>query len=214
MLAATKALLFVGTIWLVLIASSYLFAFEQAGMAHHRAFFASNREILSVHILSGIVALVTGPVLVFRGPVRAGGFIHRILGVIYVSAICFLAVPTSIHLSRAGVGGLASRSGFLSLSCCWFATTLLTVVRAHTKTHPHWAIRSYALTVSAISFRVFAGALTLLGLSFTYAYIAASWLWIVNLVVSEFAVQRIRRRHDPKRTRQTTERMYSEVSSN
>lgn len=58
-------------------------------------------------------------------------------------------------------------------------------------------IRSYALTLAAVTLRIYLPLSQLAGVPFGDAYQVISWLcWVPNLVVAEWVVLRRRNRHE------------------
>jgi hypothetical protein len=55
--------------------------------------------------------------------------------------------------------------------------------------HRRWMIRSYALTLAAVTLRIYLPASMLLGIPFPVAYPAIAWLcWVPNLLVAQWMI--------------------------
>jgi hypothetical protein len=53
--------------------------------------------------------------------------------------------------------------------------------------HRDWMLRSYALTLAAVTLRLYLPASQIAGISFLIAYPAIAWLcWVPNLLVAEW----------------------------
>jgi uncharacterized membrane protein len=140
-----------------------------------------------LHLIGGLVAIVIGPFqfidklrIRFR---RA----HRKMGKIYTAAI-FLGGILSLYTSVYADGGLIGKTGFTGLGLAWLYTTsqaILYIKSGNISQHQYWMIRSYAVTLAAVSFRIVIGVLITFGVSFEEAYAYSSWLcWIINLSIA------------------------------
>ena len=88
------------------------------------------------------------------------------------------SIPVALH---AETGTIAS-AGFLALGAAWIATTAVSVVlilRRRLALHRSWMIRSYALTASAITLRIYLGLGAALAIPFVGSRPAIAWLcWV------------------------------------
>ncbi|MFB7305155.1 DUF2306 domain-containing protein [Heyndrickxia sporothermodurans] len=107
------------------------------------------------HIVTGAIALILGPFQLLKKS-RKNIHIHRSIGKIYVTSI-FLSVPVGIYLAFYATGGIGSTIGFLILDIFWFATTFIGLKRIRERkiqSHQRWMIRSYAITLVFVTFRL------------------------------------------------------------
>lgn len=83
--------------------------------------------------------------------------------------------------------------GFGLLAVGWLITTFMGIISVRTgriSAHCEWMIRSYALTVAAITLRVYLVAIPVFHLQFELAYPAISWLcWVPNLIYAEMWIR-------------------------
>ncbi len=82
--------------------------------------------------------------------------VHRVTGRVYVFTACLVSGPASLVMAFYANGGIASRIAFVMLALLWLATTGMGWWRAMRRewgAHREWMIRSYALTISAITLR-------------------------------------------------------------
>lgn len=148
---------------------------------------------LLLHIGTGIVALLSGPVQLWLGLADRRMQFHRRLGAIYMVSVgissvaaYYLAFNTDFGwVFGAGLGGLAT---------AWVITTGLAFVaiRRHLyEQHKEWMIRSYVVTTAFVTFRLFFTALESAGVgSLNEQLTAASWFcWAVPLLVTEGVLQ-------------------------
>lgn len=148
-----------------------------------------------IHISSSILVVLTGPFQFVKKLRQRYLSLHRTLGKVYVGAILFLAAPSGFYMALYANGGFWSQAGFTVLSLLWFSFTFLAYkrVREHNITeHKKWMIRSYALSFSAITLRLY---VPLLSLYFEWEHDfvvqITAWInWIPNLLVAEWIIRR------------------------
>ncbi|MCS7459081.1 DUF2306 domain-containing protein [Paenibacillus doosanensis] len=147
--------------------------------------------LLYGHIVTACLAVILGPLQLF---IRVQGTwvrYHRMLGYLYVAAITFSGL-ISIYLSLFATGGWKAGLGFFTLDVLWVTTTWIGVKRAVNRqitAHKQWMIRSYALTLAAVSFRVWLMVFSMLTGWFVQSYQLSAWAcWIGNLIVAELII--------------------------
>ncbi|SDM49208.1 Predicted membrane protein [Fictibacillus solisalsi] len=149
-----------------------------------------------VHIATGAIALLTGPFQFLRSS-RKVISVHRIIGRIYGISI-FISVPAGIYLALYATGGLASSIGFIVLDAAWFMTAFIGLKRIREKkvaSHQEWMLRSYAVTLVFVTFRVFLPLLTLANLPFSISFSLSVYLSMaLNLGWVEWHLRRKKRR--------------------
>lgn len=125
---------------------------------------------------------------------------HRRLGWLYVLAVLVLAAPSGLIMAFYAAGGWLTQLCFVLLSVVWIIATILAVYYAVSRRwqlHRHWMIRSFALSLSALSLRSWKLLLYQLapyvsGLSPQLIYQLEAWLgWLVNLLIAEFIIYRL-----------------------
>ena len=121
--------------------------------------------------------------------------LHRAVGYIYVVDVLFVSGPSGLIMSFYANGTLAAKSSFVILSLLWIGFTLLAAYFARKKNfpvHKNWMMRSYALTLSAISLRFYAWLLPrFLHLDGVSEYTFIAWIsWTINLLVAELLILR------------------------
>lgn len=143
-----------------------------------------------LHIIPGGLALILGA-FQFNSNLRSRFTrMHRNCGRAYVVFVLTGAVA-GLFLAWYTPQSVATRLGFASLAVVWFYSGVMAylAIRAgNIKLHQQWMIRSYALTLAAVSLRIqlplYQGAV---GLSFEEAYAIVAWFcWIPNLVIAEW----------------------------
>jgi hypothetical protein len=120
---------------------------------------------------------------------------HRWLGMVYVATVLLIGAPTGFMMALHANGGLGAKASFVLLSLLWFTTTLLALIQVKKKNfedHGEWMVYSYALALSAITFRLLALAFDLLKVEARpqEVYVAIAWLsWVPNLVIAEILIR-------------------------
>jgi uncharacterized membrane protein len=154
--------------------------------------FAEYINALQIHIAGSAVALFFG-VWNFLGKLRDKYLsLHRWLGRIYLLAV-LVGGTSGFYLGLSAFGGLPTRMGFVLLAALWLSTGVMAywrVRQGNFQKHREWMIRNYALTLAAVTLRLWLPAFLALGFSFVEAYATIAWLsWVPNLLVSEFIIR-------------------------
>lgn len=110
-----------------------------------------------IHVFASMPPLLAGftqfaPQLLSKFPK-----VHRLMGRVYVFMVCFVTAPASLVMAFYANGGITSRIAFVILAVLWLFTTAMgwrMAVQRDWRKHREWMIRSYALTLSAITLRV------------------------------------------------------------
>jgi uncharacterized membrane protein len=144
------------------------------------------------HFLGGAVALVAGAFQLsawFRGRYLNA---HRWLGRLYVVAVIIGGIA-GFFMALKAFGGLASNTGFGLLAVLWVSTTLNAyrlIRQGNVNEHRKWMIRSYALTLAAVTLRFYLPGSMIAGIPMTIAYPIIAWLcWVPNLLVAEWYIR-------------------------
>ncbi len=157
-----------------------------------RSAYAANPARILFHVGGSAVALLLGPLQFFPG-VRAQRHLHRVIGYTYLAAV---TIGGSAGLATAFIayGGLVARVGFGLLALAWLLATFLSVRAARAgdyARHEVWALRSFALTFSAVTLRIYLGAFAASGVPFATFYPLLAWIcWVPNLLLIEWRVLR------------------------
>lgn len=151
------------------------------------------RYAFYIHIGLSILALIAGFTQFNSLLLKKRKQVHRFMGYVYVVDILFLAGPSGLVMSFYANGDLLAKLSFVILSLLWILFTwiaYLKIKRGKFKQHKNWMIRSYALTLSAISLRLYALMLPKLPhLNAFDQYALIAWLsWTLNLLVAELII--------------------------
>lgn len=122
---------------------------------------------------------------------------HRALGYVYVMGILFFAAPGGLAMAFFINRGPWVLMSFILLAILWFYFTAVAFNRIRKKNinaHKRWMWRSYALTFSAITLRIYIFITAYsVDLSQPEAYATLAWLsWVPNLFVVEIFLNRRR----------------------
>lgn len=142
-----------------------------------------------LHFLGGGIVIVLGAFQFNPGFRKRFLNLHRWFGRVYVIGVGIGGLA-GLYLALYSTGGVVAHFGFGLLAVCWLGTTLMAYryVRAgNIPVHQQWMIRSYALTLAAVTLRLYLPIFQIAGLSFDEAYPAIAWLcWVPNLLIAEW----------------------------
>lgn len=148
---------------------------------------------LLVHVASAATALLIGPAQFFPNLRARFKLMHRLMGRLYVAG-CLIGGVSGLALAVGVTNGRATALGFGTLAVLWFAATLLAwrhAVQRRLEDHKSWMIRSFALTLAAVTLRIYLPIGGMLPVSFESAYGAISFLcWVPNLLIAEIYLRR------------------------
>jgi uncharacterized membrane protein len=145
-----------------------------------------------LHIAASAWALAAGPwQFSLRLRQRALG-LHRWLGRSYVAAVVVGGV-SAIALAPGAQTGVVAGAGFGLLGVLWVAFTIVALVKIRAgdvTSHRRWMTRSFALTLAAVTLRVYLPSAFAAGVPFTTSYPVIAWLcWVPNLIVAELLLR-------------------------
>ena len=146
------------------------------------------------HISLAGIALLIGWLL-FLKKLRAEYLhLHRLIGKIYIISV-LLSSLAGYYIAYHATGGIYAVYGFSGMSTAWLLTTIIAykAIRAgDIKKHERWMIRSYAVTFTGVTFRLWLPFLKFAcQMDFLEAYPISSWVsWMANLVVAELIIRR------------------------
>ena len=147
---------------------------------------------LSIHALTGSIALLVGPWQLSTSLRAAYPRVHRWLGRIYVADV-LVAWLLSIFLLPTVTTGLPAASAFFMLGSCWAgfaALGVLAIRRRDIQAHRRWMLRSFAMAFAAVTIRFYFHPAKALGFPFEYYYPASLWLsFLTNMAVIELVIR-------------------------
>jgi len=143
-----------------------------------------------VHVFSSMLALLAGFTQFSKWLLKHKPKLHRAIGYSYVINVLMITGPAGLLMSFYANGGISSRIAFVLLSVLWIGFTAIALYKAlkkYFKAHRIFMIRSYALTLSAITLRVWKVLLAnYTDIAPMDRYRIIAWLgWTLNLLLAE-----------------------------
>lgn len=143
-----------------------------------------------VHIFSSLIVLVSGVFLFSNKLLTHFPKLHRWAGRTYVGLVLLASAPTALVMAFYANGGWGAKTSFIILAPLWWYFTWKGLQAARNRQfskHKVWMVRSYAVSLSAVSLRIYQ---MFLGSFFMVdavaQYVTVSWgSWIGNLLVVE-----------------------------
>jgi uncharacterized membrane protein len=153
------------------------------------------RGAFFVHVYASMWVLFAGFTQFSKKLLKKNPRLHRTLGYIYVADVILITGPAGLLMGFYANGGTISRIAFVSLALLWIFFTAMALIKAkqkNFKAHRRYMIRSYALTLSAITLRAWKYAITnSFELPPMDVYRSVAWLgWVPNLLIAEFIIWR------------------------
>jgi uncharacterized membrane protein len=146
-----------------------------------------------LHIFSSLWLLASGLTQFSANILKNKANLHRWVGRIYVVIILFISGPAAIVMSYYANGGPFSRLSFLTLSIFWWYATLrsyLAIRGGNIRAHGDWMIRSYALTLSAVTLRIMQFGFTFTDIHPFVSYQIIAWpSWLLNWAIAEWMIR-------------------------
>ncbi|NQZ68802.1 MAG: DUF2306 domain-containing protein, partial [Lentisphaeria bacterium] len=150
------------------------------------------RLVLYIHIASGIVILLSSFTQFSRKIRSFYPQIHKYSGSVYFFAILYVLVPTGIFLSFSAKGGIWGSLGFMVQGVYTFAATWIAYQSLNEKNiekHISWIIRSYAMILTAVTFRVLHIAFRYTPMDYITNYNLSIWgSTAINLICGEILI--------------------------
>lgn len=176
-----------------LVSARYLFPGAPGGAPPILANAFTRYGALTVHAGFALTALAIGPFQFVRALRDRHRSVHRRMGTAYVIA-CLCGGAAGLVLAFGATTGPITTAGFGLLAVAWIFTTSRAWMAARAKLfidHERWMIRSFALTLAAVTLRIYLPISVIAQLPYDPAYRAISFLcWVPNLVVAELLIAR------------------------
>ena len=149
------------------------------------------------HVFASIAALTLGPFQFSRRLRARHPRLHRLSGRLYLGVGVLIGGVSGLYMARFAFGGLVGRLGFALLALAWLYTGLraFTAIRGgFVEQHRRWMTRNFALTLAAVTIRLYLPIGSVLGIPFEITYPAATWLcWVPNLIAAEWILRTTRK---------------------
>jgi len=146
------------------------------------------------HISLGGFSLLIGWLLFLKKFRTKKLHLHRLIGKVYIIAVLLSSI-TGLFVAYYATGGIIAKTGFSGMSIAWFACTYMAYKAIRNKDilkHERWMIRSYAVTFTGVTFRLWMPFLIIaFQLDFLEAYPINAWVsWIANLFVAQWLIRK------------------------
>ena len=119
--------------------------------------------------------------------------LHRWMGRTYVIAVSIGGLG-ALRMAAASQQGWVTHVGFGLLAVLWLFSTTRAYIAIRSRAqarHRRWMIRSYSLTLAAVTLRIYLPLSLALGLPLANAYRVISWMcWVPNIILAEWLVRR------------------------
>ena len=153
------------------------------------------RYAFYVHVMTSCFVLFLGIFQFIRRLIYGCPRVHRFIGLAYLIIVTCLSGPSGLIMGYYANGGIYARLSFVTLSILWIGFTAyayITILRKDIFSHQAFMIRSYALTLSAVTLRSYAFVLPMfIHMRGRDEYILIAWLsWIPNLLIAEFLIRK------------------------
>lgn len=152
------------------------------------------RYAFFIHVCTSIFVLFLGIFQFIRRVIYGYPKFHRFIGLIYVLIVTCLSGPSGLIMGYYANGGLYARVSFMTLSLLWIGFTAWAYILATRRdiiSHQGYMVRSYALTLSAVTLRSYAFILpSLVHMHGRDEYVLIAWMsWVPNLIIAEILVR-------------------------
>jgi len=157
---------------------------------------AAHREYLYIfyaHVYTSIFVLLFGFMQFFSFKTIPGRRLHRFSGYQYVVLLLVFAAPSGLYMGWHANGGTASKASFIILSLLWWVSTAMALYKIKQKqytAHRNWMVRSFALTLSAVTLRLWKVIIVFFfHLPPMEVYQIIAWLgWVPNFIIAEIII--------------------------
>ncbi|MBF4470694.1 DUF2306 domain-containing protein [Flavobacterium sp. HJJ] len=149
--------------------------------------------IFYIHVCSSIFTLLAGFTQFNPNILKQFPSVHKWIGKLYVFVTLVLASPSGFFIGIFANGGFYSKISFVILSILWFYFTLkgfILIKRNNIKCHKAFMMRSFALTFSAVTLRLWKVIIvSLFHPAPMDVYQIIAWLgWVPNLLFIEYCI--------------------------
>jgi uncharacterized membrane protein len=156
------------------------------------------RTAFFIHVYASIWVLFAGFTQFSKRLLKNNPKLHRTFGYIYVIDVLLVTGPAGLLMGFYANGGVWSQIAFVLLAVLWIFFTAMAFIKAkqkNFKAHRNYMIRSYALTLSAITLRAWKYGITnTMVLPPMDVYRVVAWLgWVGNLLFAEWLIWRTRK---------------------
>lgn len=151
------------------------------------------RVCFYTHITAGAICITSALIQFSSWILKRRKRIHILSGKIYVFVVLLVGAPSGLYMTFFAKGGYVERGAFLAMAIFWFFTTYKGFVTAardkNFVAHKYWMIRSYAMALTAVTFRIYHIIFHELGMDGFNNYSISLWISIVgNALLAEVII--------------------------
>lgn len=155
------------------------------------------RTAFFVHVYMSIWVLLAGFTQFSKRLRLKNPKLHRMFGYFYAIDVLLITGPAGLIIGFYANGGITSKVAFVTLAILWISCTAIAVKKAKEgdyDAHRDFMIRSYALTISALTLRAWKWSINnSFELPPMDVYRTVAWLgWVPNLLLAELLIWRYR----------------------
>jgi len=147
-----------------------------------------------IHVFAGMFCIGAALLQFSSWILKKRKAIHIWSGRVYVMVVLLLGAPTGLYMSFFAKGSFTERGLFMFMAASWFFFTMkgfTTILKKQVLAHKIWMMRSYAMALTAVTFRVYYIILYLWDVPLTLNYEVSLWISVVgNLMVAEYLIYR------------------------
>ncbi|UII22305.1 DUF2306 domain-containing protein [Fulvivirga ligni] len=142
------------------------------------------------HVITSCFCLVAGFTQFSIPLLKKYPKVHRYVGILYVLVILIASGPSGFVMGIYANGGFTSQAAFVLLSILWWYFTYKAFIHAKRKqfkNHEAFMVRSFALTLSALTLRSWKFLIVMFLRPHPMdVYTLVAWLgWVPNLLIAE-----------------------------
>jgi len=143
-----------------------------------------------VHIAAGALCITTAILQFSSWILKKRKRIHIISGKIYVFVVLLIGAPTGFYMTFFAKGGVPERLCFMFMAVFWFYSTYkgfkAAAYQKNFLSHKFWMFRSYAMALTAVTFRVYHIVFYLGGMNQFDNYSISLWISVLgNAAIAE-----------------------------
>jgi hypothetical protein len=148
------------------------------------------RTSFYVHIAAGSFCILSALLQFSSWILKKRKKIHVIAGKVYVFVVLLIGAPSGFYMTFFAEGGVGERICFMLMAIFWFYSTLrgfkAAVYDKNYVSHKYWMMRSYAMALTAVTFRIYHILFTKLDMSHFENYAISLWISVFgNALVCE-----------------------------
>lgn len=149
-----------------------------------------------IHVFTSVLVLIAGATQFSSTILSRFPGTHKVMGYIYIIVLLFFSGPGGFVMGIHANGGPPAQMSFMMLTPLWIIFTAMAwyyVIKKDYLAHGEFLLRSYALTFSAITLRLYLLVINHyhFGWKPVDKYIIVSWMsWVPNLILAEILIRR------------------------